>query len=186
MTEAPLVSCLLLTADRRRFVPSAIRQFLRQDYPRRELIILDDGSAPAGDLVPEDERIRYIRIPQRMPVGAKRNAGCREARGELIAHWDDDDWMADWRLSYQVEELLRFRADICGLRQLYFWGLRAENAWEYVYEAESQPWVAGGTMLYRRSLWEQSPFDEIDVGEDNSFVWSGVAKRVLPLVDRRF
>ena len=122
----------------------------------------------------------------RSNVGAKRNRGCREARGELIAHWDDDDWMATWRLSYQVRELLKFGADICGLRQLYYWGPGPEQAWEYVYEAESRPWVAGGTMLYRRSLWEESPFQEISVGEDNEFLWSETAKRVLPLVDRRF
>src|SRR4051794_32898895 len=115
----PMVSCLLLTADRRQFLPGAIRQFLRQDYERRELIVLDDGQIPAEDLVPADEQIRYIRIPSRLTVGAKRNWGCREARGELIAHWDDDDWMAAWRLRYQVEELMRFDADICGLRQLY-------------------------------------------------------------------
>ena len=64
--------------------------------------------------------------------------------------------------------------------QLTAWGPTPEQAWEYVYEAESQPWVAGGTMLYRRSLWEKNPFQEINVGEDNAFVWSETAKRVLP------
>ena len=181
-----MVSCLLLTADRRQFLPGAIRQFLRQDYERRELIVLDDGQTPAEDLVPADEQIRYIRIPGRLTVGAKRNWGCRESRGELIAHWDDDDWMAAWRLRYQVEELMRFDADICGLRRLYFWGPSGVQAWEYAYEADSEPWVAGGTMLYRRRLWEERPFDEIDVGEDNAFVWSGIPERILPLVDRRF
>ena len=75
---------------------------------------------------------------------------------------------------------------MCGLRQIYFWGPKPDQAWEYIYEADSQPWVAGGTMLYRRSLWEAGPFPDTNVGEDNAFVWSGVQKRVLPLVDRRF
>lgn len=182
--QGPLVTCLLPTADRRDLVPNAIRQFLEQDYPWRELLILDDGEDSVEDLVPNHPNIRYKRLSGRNTVGAKRNAGCREAQGELIAHWDDDDWMAPWRLSYQVEELLRFNVDICGLRQMYFWGPRPEQGWEYVYEATAQPWVAGGTMLYRKSLWETNPFEEVNVGEDNSFVWA--AKRVLPLVDRRF
>jgi len=35
------------TADRRAFVPQAIRYFLRQDYGNRELIVLDDLSSDA-------------------------------------------------------------------------------------------------------------------------------------------
>jgi glycosyltransferase involved in cell wall biosynthesis len=139
-----MISCLLLTADRRRFIPGAVQRFLEQDYPDRELLILDDGVSPVADLVPKDERIRYFRLPSRSTVGAKRNLGCQYARGEFIAHWDDDDWMATWRLSYQMGELLRFGADLCGLRQIYFWGPDPGQAWEYIYEADSMPWVAGG------------------------------------------
>ncbi len=182
----PMVSCLLLTADRPSFVPHAIRSFLDQDYPSRELIVLDDGKNSVESLIPADRRIRYVRLPVRHTIGAKRNAGCETARGELIAHWDDDDWMADWRLSYQVEELLRYNADVCGLRKLYFWGPHSDQSWEYTYEYSSPPWVAGGTMLYRRSLWENNPFPDLDVGEDNAFVWSDVPKSILPLVDLRF
>jgi hypothetical protein len=38
--------------------------------------------------------------------GEKRNRAAAEARGEIIVHWDDDDWSARWRLRYQVEELV--------------------------------------------------------------------------------
>ena len=34
-THAPLVSCIMPTANRRRFVPEAIRLFLAQDYAAR-------------------------------------------------------------------------------------------------------------------------------------------------------
>lgn len=37
------VSCVMPTANRRHFVPEAIRLFLAQDYAEKELIILDDG-----------------------------------------------------------------------------------------------------------------------------------------------
>ena len=57
-TQGPLVTCLLPTADRRDLVPNAIRQFLEQDYPWRELIILDDGENSVEDLVPNHPNIR--------------------------------------------------------------------------------------------------------------------------------
>jgi hypothetical protein len=54
MTPIPQISCLMPTADRRAFVPLAIRYFLAQDYPEKELIIVDDGADSVADLVPDD------------------------------------------------------------------------------------------------------------------------------------
>src|SRR5574341_607392 len=120
---APLVSCIMPTANRRRFVPRAVEQFLRQDYPEAELLILDDGDDPIEDLVPPGANIRYLRLPARLALGAKRNLACEQARGELILHWDDDDWMAPHRVRYQVETLLEQGAEICGLRKMYFYNV---------------------------------------------------------------
>ena len=88
----PLVSCIMPTFDRRAFIPQAIHCFLAQDYPHLELVVVDDGSDPIADLLPSDPRILYIRTEPRMTVGAKRNLACERARGEIIVHWDDDDW----------------------------------------------------------------------------------------------
>ena len=41
--KEPLVSCVMPTADRRQWVPQAIRNFQQQNYPNRELLIVDDG-----------------------------------------------------------------------------------------------------------------------------------------------
>ena len=50
--------------------------------------------------------MHYLRLDRRAPVGAKRNIACEVAQGEVIAHWDDDDWMAPEWLRSQVETLL--------------------------------------------------------------------------------
>ena len=95
---------------------------MRQTYLPRELIIVDDGKDSVADLIPDDARIRYLRLDKKLPLGAKRNMACRAAAGDIIVHWDDDDWMADRRLHYQVDELLKTRADMCGLVKLLFLG----------------------------------------------------------------
>src|SRR5262249_33338037 len=101
-SELPLVTCIMpTTSDRRAFVPQAIRSFLRQDYPRCELLVLDDGTTPVADLVPPDDRIRYVRHVSKRTIGAKRNIACEQARGDLIVHWDDDDWYPPTRVSRQ-------------------------------------------------------------------------------------
>jgi glycosyltransferase involved in cell wall biosynthesis len=165
-----LVSCIMPTANRRGFVPEAIRLFLAQDYAERQLIILDDGADPVMDLVPDDPRIRYLRGTRREPVGAKRNRLCAEAKGELIAHWDDDDWYAPSRLSRQVAEISSGNADLCGLDRVLFFDPGTQRAFEYVYPAAGAPWLYGATLCYRKSMWERCPFPEIAVGEDTRFV----------------
>jgi glycosyltransferase involved in cell wall biosynthesis len=171
------------TADRRRFVPDAIENFLAQTYPNGELVIVDDGSDAVGDLVPEHPAIRYVRLDGKLNTGVKRNAACAVARGEIIVHWDDDDWSAPDRVEVQVAALLD-GADVCGLRDLLFYHRAANEGWRYRYPPHARPWVAGGTMCYWRSVWETHPFADVRQGEDTQFVWSQRSLAVHA-IDRR-
>ena len=183
ITDArPLVSCIMPTRDRRVFVGQAIWYFLRQDYENRELVIVDDGNDPIADLVPEDERVRYIRFERPLTLGAKRNIACEASRGALIAHWDDDDWMAPNRLKVQVKELLGSGADACGVKDLLHYKPVSGEAWLYRYPDGERRWVAGGSLVYRRSTWAEHRFSETQVGEDTEFVWQ-VAPWRLRVVD---
>jgi hypothetical protein len=186
MTPTPLVSCIMPTANRRAFVAQAVEYFLRQDYEHRELIVVDDGEEAVGDLLPRDERARYVRLAGRQTVGAKRNLACEQARGELIAHWDDDDWQAAHRLSYQVESLLSTGAQACGINRLLFYDVRDGRGWQYVYPASQRLWLSGSSLLYRREFWERHRFAGINVGEDARFVWSGRPEELHVLPDSNF
>ena len=108
------------TYNRREFVSQAIHYFLRQDYPNKELIIIDDGTDIISDLVPDNQCIRYLHLDHRATIGAKRNIACQQAKGEIIVHWDDDDWYAPHRLSYQLEALFREGTEVCGTNRLLF------------------------------------------------------------------
>ncbi|HEX8212579.1 MAG TPA: glycosyltransferase family 9 protein [Longimicrobium sp.] len=182
--SVPLVSCLMPTRDRRRFVPHAIDQFLGQDHPRRELVVVDDGADAVDDLIPSDPRIRYHRVERQATLGAKRNLACSLARGELLAHWDDDDWMPPHRLSTQLRALAaRPAAGACGLSQLRFFDPVAGRAWEYRWPERARPWLAGGTLMFRRAAWERRPFPQINEGEDTRWVWALPAGAVAAIPD---
>jgi len=186
MSPEPLVSCIMPTANRRAFVPRAIAYFLRQDYSHKELVILDDGEDSVTDLVPEDARIRYFKDIRRRSLGAKRNWLCEQSRGEIIVHWDDDDWHAPHRLSYQVTGLLGADKDLCGINRLLFYDPSVCLAWEYCYPAGIRFWLSGSTLCYRKSYWLAHPFRDIQVGEDSHFVWSGVPEQMVVLADHHF
>jgi ADP-heptose:LPS heptosyltransferase/2-polyprenyl-3-methyl-5-hydroxy-6-metoxy-1,4-benzoquinol methylase len=180
------ISCILPTHNRRAFLTQSLHYFLRQDHPNRELIILDDGTDCIRDLVPNDPQIRYIRLDRRLSVGAKRNFACEQAAGDIILHWDDDDWYSPWRISYQVSQLLERDLDVCGLDHLYYYQPSSGNAWEYIYPGGSRPWVSGNTLCYRKRLWQQHRFPEIDVAEDARFVWQAPPSRIGRLENSNF
>jgi glycosyltransferase involved in cell wall biosynthesis len=184
--DAPLVSCLMPTADRRPFVPRAVDHFVRQDYPNRELVIVDDGQDKIADLLPSDPRIRYVPVDQRVILGTKRNLACQHARGDIFVHWDDDDWMADWRVSYQVKSLREARADVCGLSTLIFFNPSARRAWRYESPLPGTAWLAGGTLCYTRAHWQAHPFPAVRVGEDTRFVAASQSARRVALDDPTF
>lgn len=187
VANPPLVSCIMPTSDRRALVAQSIRYFLGQDYPNRELIIVDDGADPVADLIPEDPRIDYVQLRGRSTIGDKRNLACERAKGTIIAHWDDDDWSAAWRLSYQVNALTQTPGKgVCGLSTVLYYDPDHDKAWAYEYPAHRRRWVAGNTLCYRKSLWQQHRFPQSNEGEDTQFLWSLPESLILPLSNHRF
>lgn len=175
-----LVSCVMPTADRRRWVPAAIRCFLSQTWPHKELIILDDGADSVADLVPDDARIRYVREPKSPSLGAKRNRLCALARGDLIAHWDDDDWYAPDRLERQVAALREPGKRLCGIEHLLYYDARKDCAYAYRYKDSQRRWLS--MLCYRRALWQVNPFPNIQMGSDTRFLWH-VAQREMVVLE---
>jgi len=175
----PTVSCVMPTRDRRPFVARAIAYFLRQDYPQRELVILDDGDDPVDDLVPADARIRYARLDAPLVLGEKRNAVNDLATGGIVLHWDDDDWSAPDRVSRQVAVLETRGADLCGTGDQLYYEPAGDRAWRYRHPHPGR-WVAGNTLCYRRSRWERRPFEPVPTGEDNRFVLAGARPEIVP------
>jgi glycosyltransferase involved in cell wall biosynthesis len=181
MNSAPLVSCIMPTRNRRAFAGQAILYFLRQNYQNKELIIVDDGDDDITDLVPDDKHIRYYKLDKKLRLGAKRNFACEMSKAELIAHWDDDDWMAPNRLAEQVSKIFSIKADICGADELLFYCCSTGNAWLYRYCGMDKTWLAGGTLLYKKWIWEYEKFPEIDNGEDSAFIFSLRNKKIMAL-----
>lgn len=171
LPDKPKVSCIMPTADRHNLLPMAIGYFLRQSYDNKELIVLDDGKKDARSLVPNHPQIRYKYVEGKASIGAKRNRCCELATGEIIVHLDDDDWYGpDW-IAKQVTCLKAGNFDICGLDQLFFYDPAKQHAWKYIYPKQKRDWVGGATMAYHKAFWKKHTFPDINVGEDNHFVW---------------
>lgn len=170
-----LVSCVMATYNRRQWVARAVRWWLRQDYRRRELIIVDDGEDCVRDLVPRSDGMVYVRLTRRVSIGEKFNIAIDGyARGGVVALWADDDWQGPGRLGVQVGALAaRPEAGICGIDRMWWWDGREGWLWRYEYEPGrlSKNYLIGGSFCFRRSWWRERPFVEgWGVAEDNAFI----------------
>lgn len=182
-SDHPLVTCIMPTHNRRRFVPQAIRCFLRQDYANLELLVIDDGSDEISDCLPESSRIRYFRLDKKLTIGAKRNFACEQARGEFIVHWDDDDWYPPNRVSRQIQALCESNCEVSGTSRIFYLDLISKRAREYRYPRADSSWVGGNTLAYRKRFWARHRFPDIQIGEDSRFVWSARGKSIRDLAD---
>lgn len=99
LSETPLVSVILATRNRHQLLRRAVSSVCFQEYPRWEIILVDDGST---DQTPEvvaqlraelgEDRLRAFRISQ-SGVCVARNHGLAAAQGTIIAYLDDDNTM---------------------------------------------------------------------------------------------
>lgn len=150
----PEVSCILATGGRRRFLPQALRCFGAQTLEARELIVVDDGEEPARDLLPDDSRIRYLRLPPGQPLGVKLNAGAEEARAPILQKLDDDDWYHPRFLESTVDAVRSADEPAVAALDSFLVLIVATGSLK-----ESGPgWRAGGTLCFHREAWERAPF----------------------------
>lgn len=159
-TDLPLVSCLMATHGRYTEVCRTVWDFLLQDYPNRELVILNNHPQPL-QLPRKDPRVRIINEPGHATLGDCRRRLLQEARGEFVRTWDDDDVYLPWAISQGVAHI----GDKIAFKPQYSWfnpergGFRLEDN---VFEA---------AMLTRTDFAREHPY-QATAGDEH-----------LPLVD---
>src|SRR5579863_3518898 len=92
MTDAPLVSVIILNYKRREALQQALGSVVAQTYANLEIIVVDNHSEDdAEDIVRGfDSNITFLGLPENLGSCAGRNAGIRTARGEILVTIDND------------------------------------------------------------------------------------------------
>jgi glycosyltransferase involved in cell wall biosynthesis len=111
VSAPPLVSVILPTYNRLKYLRPAVDSVLAQTFEDWELIIADDGSEAQTAAYLQDLQQRPQVTVQRMPhsgnPGIARNAACKLARGSYLAFQDSDDVWHPEKLSRQIASLER-------------------------------------------------------------------------------
>lgn len=104
--EKPLVSVVIAAYNAAATLDETLRDTLAQTLPDFEIVVVDDGSTDGtwDVLQRHAPRVRAVRQAN-AGIGAARNRGMREARGEFIALLDADDLCDPARLQIQLAYL---------------------------------------------------------------------------------
>jgi len=108
----PIVSVIITTFERAKYLSEAIESVLAQDIRDIELIIVNDapGDTETENIIlsykNKDPRIKYVKNKKHLGSARSLNEGLRSANGRYIAILDDDDaWISHEKLSSQVKFL---------------------------------------------------------------------------------
>ncbi|MEE2749803.1 MAG: glycosyltransferase [Myxococcota bacterium] len=186
--------------------PLLYRCFAGQSWADKELIVLDDSPSPSAFFTQlEDPSVRYIHSETKQNIGEKRNRLASLATGELIAHFDDDDYYGPNYLSAMANKL-----GDAGLVRLAGWFIYSQaqsRLWYWDQRTIAAPihyrlmggrnldampvnklstedqetWIKdnlsgwGFSFMYPKAVYDQVQFEEVSHGEEGLFT-QGIRK----------
>lgn len=197
MSIGPTVSVITPSFARESFLQRLEHVVALQSHADLEWLIYDDSTEPSpyfsDPAVAHPRPTRYVHSPNRLRIGEKRNRLCELASGELIVHFDDDDYYAPNYVATMVERLAH--ADLAKLsawflysgvyRSLGYWDTTVTTGLHHVWSHRDADlcYLApannaglrstylgfGFSYAYRKSAWEKAPFPDVDWNEDAPF-----------------
>jgi len=102
----PLVSIVTPSFQQADYLRTCIDSVLGQDYPRIEYLVRDGGSTDGSVAILESygAQLKWVSGPDGGQAAAV-NAGLREAKGEIVAFLNSDDWLEPGAVAAAVRAL---------------------------------------------------------------------------------
>jgi GT2 family glycosyltransferase len=112
----PLITIGVTAYNAEKTIATAVRSAIGQTWSNIEIVCVDDCSSDRtldvlADLEKAYSNLRVYRNNQNGGVAVTRNHIIREAKGELIAFFDDDDESAPERLTCQYQRIVEYERD---------------------------------------------------------------------------
>ncbi|MGE5710138.1 MAG: glycosyltransferase family 2 protein [Nitrospira sp.] len=104
-----LVSIIIPAYNAERWVGETIRSALSQTWPRKEIVIVDDGSTDETLAIARRYESKLVKVvtQKNSGVSAARNRGLTFAQGSYIQWLDADDLLAPDKISHQLKSAER-------------------------------------------------------------------------------
>jgi len=163
----PNISIITPTYNRKSLFPIALRNFYFFDYPKEKMewIICDDGQQDLKSIIPNDNRIKYVKvnIDGKLNVSQKRNLCIQHTTHDIIVHMDDDDYYFPHSLKSRVKTLLKYKNKKCisSKNMGYYHLIDNYSFLKGCYDKHNNLiFLPEASMAYYKSFWKERNFDE--------------------------
>lgn len=158
------ISVIVPAYNAQKTIHQSIEALLAQEYPKEhyEVIIIDDGSSDGTADVVKAYPVKYLHQRNQGPATA-RNAGAREAQGEIILFTDSDcvpfaNWIAEMVKPFENKEVVAVKGAYKNKQKSMvarFAQLEFEERFEMLKKAESIDMVDTYSAGYRKDIFLQ-------------------------------
>ncbi len=204
MTQASqqtLVSIVTPTFGRAPWLPLAYANLTRQTYLNWEWLVFDDSPSPSSfmKILNDAHPIRYFYAANRLTIGEKRNYLIEQAKGTVIAQFDDDDYYGPTFLETMLAKI-EDNCDLIKLSSWYlystlhqffaYWELKRIHGWHYIVDkgplrsvyfensmkdAFKNNYLGyGGNYVFKKIVWEKVRFPSVNWHEDGTFILEAI------------
>jgi len=182
--ETPLISIIIPVYNVRQHLEACFNSLKKQNYPKLEFIIIDDGSTDGSGIfcdnfAKEDLRARVFHQNNK-GLSEARNRGLKEAKGDYITFVDSDDVISPDYAQYLFALINKYKVDIsvCAIKEITIKGHRKNYGAGYSEELLNTEEALGRMLLekgfnvsayakmYRKKLWQGITFPENMLHED--------------------
>jgi glycosyltransferase involved in cell wall biosynthesis len=123
LLSEPLVSVLMTSYNREKYIAEAIESVLASSWRNFELIIVDDQSTDdtfsiAKSYEKNDERVKVYKNETNLRDYPNRNKAASYAKGKYLKYVDSDDKIYDWGLAYCVEQMEKYPQSSFGVSMI--------------------------------------------------------------------
>jgi glycosyltransferase involved in cell wall biosynthesis len=108
------------------------------------------------------KNVRVYQLSEKFQLGKCLNAGIKKAKYNILTKFDDDDYYAPHYLKESLHALKRKKGDIIGKHTsyVYFESKKALMVYRSGGERKVCRAVKGGTLVFKRSVWDKVKFNE--------------------------
>ena len=191
----PLVSILIPAYNAEKWISDTIMSALCQSWPKKELIIVDDGSTDRTLSIARKHESNIVKIVSQENMGAcvARNRALEYAQGDYIQWLDADDLLHSEKISNQIKvsecdkssrELLTssfgtffFQTQKADFRPTLLWQDLTPVEWLFA-KVDDNVWMNPTTWLVSRKLIELAgPWDNrFALNDDGEYICRIVSK----------
>lgn len=173
---------IITCTKRQDYIMNVFKNYRRQRYPIKELIIVINNDNIQIDLykdmAKQYKNVQVYQLPEKKSLGTCLNYAVEKSQYSYIAKFDDDDYYAPYYLTDSIPAFDKSKADIIGKRA-HFMYLRGSNMLILRFHLDENRYVSilpGATLIFKRKIFRKVQFADQSIGEDTQFCLDSIAK----------